>query len=171
MVSRINCKGGLSAFLLFCLCLTMLLVPLQSTIQAQGQTQHVVQTGDTLYAIALQYSTTVSALRSLNGLEVNDFLRVGQVLQIPGSGGSDSGTPEAGSSGTGCAAQHTVEAGDALLAISVRYDVAADAIARANSLSDVNHLFIGQVLCIPSEDAVPSPTPTPTATPLSLIHI
>ncbi len=162
MVSRINCKGGLAAFLLFCLCLTLLLVPLQSTIHAQGQTQHVVQTGDTLYSIAIRYNTTVSAIRSLNGLEVYDFIHVGQVLQIPGSEG---GVPEAGPSGTGCAAEHTVQPGDSLLAISVQYDVDAGEIARVNSLSDVNHLYIGQVLCIPREGAVPTPTATPATPP------
>ncbi len=163
MVSRINCKGGgLVVFLSFFFCLAMLLAPLPSAVYAQGQTQHVVQTGDTLYAIAVRYDTTLDAVRALNGLEESDFIHVGQVLQIPGS---DDDVPEADSADTECAAEHTVEPGDSLLALSVRYDVDAGDIARANALADVNHLYIGQILCIPSEGTVPPPPPTsPTTT-------
>lgn len=168
MVSRINCKGGLVACLPFFLCLAMLLAPLPSAVYAQGQTQHVVQTGDTLYTIAVRYDTTIDAIRALNGLEASDYIHVGQVLQISGSDRdvpeAESDVPEAESTDTRCAAEHTVEPGDSLLALAVWYDVAAVDIAQANALTDPNHLYIGQILCIPSEGAVPLPPPPPAAT-------
>ncbi len=162
MVSRINPKGGLAACLLFLLFLAILLVPLQTTVLAQGQTQHVVRTGDTLYSLAIRYDTTVSAIRALNNLSVNDYIYVGQVLQIPGSQ-TVTTTPE--STSTGCSAQHTVSSGDTLLAIAAWYDVSAAKIATANNLANANLLYIGQVLCIPGAGTVVSPPPSSSPSP------
>ncbi len=44
---------------------------------------HVVQAGDTLYDIALQYNTTVEAIREANDLADDVILQVGQALKIP----------------------------------------------------------------------------------------
>ena len=47
------------------------------------QTTYVVQSGDTLAAIAQRFGTTVEALQSANGISDPDEIRVGQVLVIP----------------------------------------------------------------------------------------
>lgn len=44
---------------------------------------HVVQAGDTLYALSIQYGTTVEAIRAANGLEEGAILQIGQELRIP----------------------------------------------------------------------------------------
>lgn len=44
---------------------------------------HVVQAGDTLYAIAIRYNTTVAAIAALNKIADPNKIKVGQVLQIP----------------------------------------------------------------------------------------
>lgn len=44
---------------------------------------YVVQSGDTLLGIALQYGVSVDALRDANGLENPQFLSIGQALIIP----------------------------------------------------------------------------------------
>ena len=44
---------------------------------------YTVQSGDTLSAIAKQYSTTVQAIMDLNGITDPGRLKIGQVLQIP----------------------------------------------------------------------------------------
>jgi len=46
-------------------------------------TTYVVQSGDTLAAIAQQFGTTVEALQAANGIEDPDQISVGQVLVIP----------------------------------------------------------------------------------------
>jgi membrane-bound lytic murein transglycosylase D len=46
--------------------------------------QHKVRSGDTLFSLARQYSTTVDALRALNNLKGNN-LKVGSVLRVPGT--------------------------------------------------------------------------------------
>jgi len=44
---------------------------------------HIVESGDTLFGVALDYSVTVDGLLRYNGLDENDFLRIGQALIIP----------------------------------------------------------------------------------------
>lgn len=57
-------------------------------VASVSELTHRVRRGDTLWAIANQYSTTVNDLRSANKL-ASDALDVGQVLQV----GPSSGTP------------------------------------------------------------------------------
>jgi membrane-bound lytic murein transglycosylase D len=50
-----------------------------------GQREHTVQSGDTLFALAGRYNTTVEALVAANNLRSRDAtLAVGQKLIIPG---------------------------------------------------------------------------------------
>ncbi len=44
---------------------------------------HVVQPGDTLFAIAQAYRADLSAIYALNGLDENSALKVGQTIRIP----------------------------------------------------------------------------------------
>lgn len=59
-----------------------------------GGGTYTVVSGDTLYGIARKFNTTVDALRSANGIPTTNFIRVGQVLTIPGgTGGTGSAAP------------------------------------------------------------------------------
>jgi LysM repeat protein len=42
-----------------------------------------VRAGDTLYAIAIAFGTSVRAIQDANGLGRTNALRIGQVLRIP----------------------------------------------------------------------------------------
>jgi GH25 family lysozyme M1 (1,4-beta-N-acetylmuramidase)/LysM repeat protein len=44
---------------------------------------HTVKSGETLYAIAIRYGTTVAAIAALNNITDPNKIKVGQVLQIP----------------------------------------------------------------------------------------
>ena len=44
---------------------------------------HIVAQGNTLFGIALEYGVTVDALLQANGLDVNQYLSIGQTLVIP----------------------------------------------------------------------------------------
>jgi LysM repeat protein len=50
---------------------------------AGGETEYVVQAGDTLFRIATRYGLTVDELASYNGITNPDALSIGQVIRIP----------------------------------------------------------------------------------------
>ena len=107
--------------------------------QENGYLSYVVKSGDTLYAIASRYGTTVDAIKRLNNLTSNT-LSVGQVLKIPSS--NNGGNTENYVS-------YVVKSGDTLYAIASRYGTTVDAIKNFNNLTS-NTLSIGQVLNIPT---------------------
>lgn len=99
-----------------------------------GMIEYTVQPGDTLWAIARRYNTTVDVLKSLNGL-TSDLLRIGQILKIPVS----QTTPYI---------EYTVKSNDTLWGIARRYNTTVDALKQLNGFtSDLLH--IGQILKIP----------------------
>lgn len=99
---------------------------------------YTVKSGDTLYAIAARFGTTIDAIRRANNLTTN-VLSVGQVLQIPKESTDDKET-----------ITYTVKSGDSLYKIAEQYNTTVNAIKNANNLTS-NLLSIGQVLEIPKE--------------------
>ena len=99
---------------------------------------YTVKAGDTLYAIANKYNTTVDILKSLNNLTSNT-LSIGQVLKLPGSSATSTDT-------------YTVKSGDTLYAIANKYNTTVDALKSLNNLTS-NTLSIGQTLKIPSNSS------------------
>lgn len=99
-----------------------------------GMIEYTVQPGDTLWAIARRYNTTVDVLKSLNGL-TSDLLHIGQILKIQVS----QTTPYI---------EYKVKSNDTLWGIARRYNTTVDALKQLNGLtSDLLH--IGQILKIP----------------------
>ena len=98
--------------------------------------EYIVKKGDTLYAIANKYDTTVDNLKSINNL-TTDLLSIGQVLKIPNT--------------TANYDTYTVKSGDTLYAIANKYNTTVDAIKKLNNLTS-NTLSINQVLKIPNND-------------------
>lgn len=97
---------------------------------------YTVQKGDTLYYIAMRYNTTIDAIKSLNNLTSNT-LQIGQKLKIP--------TPQ-----DDAYIKYTVQSGDTLYSIAMRYNTTVDAIKNLNNLTS-NNLQINQVLYIPTQ--------------------
>ena len=97
---------------------------------------YTVQKGDSLYAIAAKYNTTVNALKEVNNLTSN-ILSVGQVLKIP--------TVEE----TKGSITYTVQKGDSLYSIAREFNTTAQEIKSLNNLEN-NLLSIGQELKIPA---------------------
>lgn len=132
-----------------------------------------VQPGDTLYDLAIEHGTTVSALTQRNNIK--GFIHPGQVLEVPSRASStkNSSARANSSQNSGKASASgsvTVRSGDTLSAISLKHDVSVGSIMRANNLSSAM-IHPGQKLSIPgtkSTDAKPSKaTPKDTSTKAS----
>ena len=94
---------------------------------------YTVKKGDSLWNIANKYGTTVSKIKTLNGL-ANDNLSIGQILLIP-SNISISNT-------------YTVKSGDSLWSIAKKYNTTVNILKSLNNLTS-NTLSIGQILRLP----------------------
>ena len=134
--------------------------------------------GDSLWALALEYETTVEAIAMLNAITDPSELSVGQMLTIP-VGFAESLTPveeaaaattvEAGS-GTEQAAttsftttppadtaladwpnvvQWTIEPGDSLSGLATTFDTTPEAIMALNGIADANVVYAGTTISIP----------------------
>jgi len=56
----------------------------RSKQRPDGSVWHIVQSGDTLFIIAIEYGVTVDQIMQLNRLQPGDYLRVGQELMVKG---------------------------------------------------------------------------------------
>jgi LysM repeat protein len=126
-----------------------------------GGSTYTVRAGDTLGSIAAKFGTSYQALASLNHISDPNYIYVGQVLNLSGSGGETGGGTPAASSGS-----YTVRAGDTLGSIAAEFGTSYQALASLNHISDPNYIYVGEVLKVSgSSDPAPAPTPTPTPTP------
>ncbi len=122
----------------------------------EGGIVHIVQRGDTLYSIARRYGVDASTLALYNGITNPNRIYVGQRIVIP------TGRPVVGT-------VHIVRHGDTLYSIALRYRVNAYAIAQANGITNLNHIYVGQRLIIPGTvPSVPPPSSPPQPSQPSL---
>ena len=122
-------------------------IPAPQPVPCPGGFFYTVVAGDTLFAIATRFNTTVNAILQANpGVDPNRLF-VGQQLCIPVA-------PP-----TACPGFfYTVVVGDTLNSIAARFNTTVPAILRVNPGLNPDFIVIGQRLCIPS-------TPTPPACP------
>lgn len=110
-----------------------------SASPSKANVVHVVQRGETLSAIAVRYGVNMWTIASVNGITNPNRIYIGQRLIIP----TGTTTSTAGK-------VHVVQPGETLTTISVRYGVSAWNIAGANGITNLNHIYVGQRLVIPS---------------------
>ena len=114
-----------------------------------GGTPYAIRPGDTLFALASRFNTTVSAILAANpGINPNN-LQVGQIICIPVAPG-----PVPCPGGT----IYVVQPGDTLFLIAQRFGVPLQTLIAANPGIDPLRLQIGQTLCIPG---IAPPIPEP----------
>ncbi len=126
------------------------------------QGYHIVQRGETLYAIARAYATNPYAIVACNPTINPRRIHASNHLAIPYA----PWTPPAGPTAArqfaprlipapvpapepGCRAWHAVQPGETLTAIGLKYNVNIWDIARANRIYNLHLINSGQVLCIP----------------------
>ncbi len=112
---------------------------------------YIVQSGDTLYAIAARFGTTVNELKRLNNLTSNT-LYIGQKLIIPSGSVSPTPTPTP-DNGNEEYDIYVVKKGDSLWLIANNYGISVDDLIAMNNLDNLT-LQIGQQLKVPVTGSV-----------------
>jgi len=145
--------------------------PSPTAPEATEAREYVVQPGDFLSKIAASQGTTVAELVEANNLTNANFIRVGQVLIIPGSDGSTEmpgesepepepqpepapqpePEPDVTPTGETGDIEYRVKSGDFLSRIASQFGVPTSEIVSASGLSNPNLIFVGQVLTIPNQ--------------------
>jgi LysM repeat protein len=105
---------------------------------------HIVQPGESLGQIAVEYGVDPVALLQANNIANGNLIRVGQRLVIPGISTRDALEARG--------ERHVVQSGESLSMIATQYGVSVEAIMAANSLDDPNTIVVGQELLIPPSE-------------------
>ena len=114
---------------------------------AGADTLHILEKGETLYALSRKYSVPVAILLERNSINDAGKITVGQKIYIPET--------------------YTIQKGDTLYSIARKFSVTVDALRKANSLSGSDVLKVGKILIVPEKEktAVAAGSKNTMATP------
>ncbi len=127
--------------------------PTSPTLPSTGST-YTVRSGDTLYAIARRFNTTISKLAQLNNITNVNLIRVGQVLRISETSGGGTTTPPS------TIVTYTIKSGDTLYALARRFNTTVTKIAQTNHITNIHLIRVGQVLRIAETTSGTTSPPT-----------
>lgn len=132
------------------LCLSLALTVSSTSLTAQAQNGsgyflHTVTKGQSLYSIASMYHVTVDDIVRLNPGS-RDQIRAGEALKIP----------QVQTSNQSSSTFHTIQAGETLYQLTVKYNITAQAICDANPGLSARNFRIGQVIVIPAQGTASS---------------
>jgi LysM repeat protein len=126
--------------------------PAAAPAPTRASTSHAVVTGDTVYAIARKYGTTVEAVLAANGLTRASVIYPGQKLSVTGTPAPASApvaaSAPAKSPAPASAAAHTVVAGDTVFSIAQKYGVTTQTVFALNGLGSSSIIYPGQKLIV-----------------------
>ena len=133
---------------------------------------HTVVAGDTVFAIAQKYGTTVDGVLAANGLSRASVIYPGQQLAVAGvaqaapAAAPEAVAPAAPAPEASAAATHAVVAGDTVFAIAQKYGTTTQSLFAMNGLSSSSIIYPGQSLIVGESTPAPVATaPAPTSTP------
>jgi len=132
------------------------LTPTPSPIPAR----YTVQSGDTLFDIALRYGVTIESIVAANQIAIPELIHPGDDLIIPGESSAwprptAVAAPANLSSGPRASAvNYTIQDGDTLFDIALKYGVTIDSIVKVNRIANPEFIRPGQTIVIPAESAV-----------------
>jgi murein DD-endopeptidase MepM/ murein hydrolase activator NlpD len=130
----------------------LLSLPAAAQVTDSGVTIHVVQRGETLYRIAMQYGVTVSDLARINGIVNAGNIQVGQRLLVPTGEEANPILPET----------HIVQPGETLRSIANFYSRTVTELAELNNISNPDTIYVGQKLLLSSDGEQQTATEQPT---------
>lgn len=144
-----------------------------SNSTSQKTDTYKVVSGDTLSGIAAKYGTTVSKIKSLNGLN-SDLIRVGQVLKISGTATEKPAQSVKPNESNNTSSTNTnqktdsykVVSGDTLSRIASKYGTTVKDLKSLNGLNS-DFIYVGQVLKVKGNASASTSTAKPQTKPAS----
>lgn len=133
-----------------------------------GPFSYTVVEGDSCFAIAAKYKVDLLLLITINNLDPSCPIRIGDKLTIPGTDTTlPTDTPLPTNMRTGAKIEYTIQTGDTLGLIALKFNSTIEAIKEENKIDNENAILVGQKLIIPVNlvTAVPTATITPTGAP------
>ena len=129
----------------------------EETVLILDDCDYEIQSGDTLFTIALDNEVTLADLLAENQLTDDAIIQPGQIVILPNCVTANDNllpntSPEATEDVSNTSTDdniHTVVAGDTILTIARQYNVTVNSILQANTIPDPNNLTVGQQLVIP----------------------
>jgi LysM repeat protein len=106
-----------------------------------GETTYIVQSGDNLYRISLQFGVSMMEIARENGLTDFNQVYAGQELIIPQGDAAES---------IGEEVMHLVQEGETVFGIAFQYGIAWTKLVEANDIASPYTLEVGEALIIPS---------------------
>jgi membrane-bound lytic murein transglycosylase D len=121
-----------------------------------------VRRGDTLSGIARKHGVSLNKLMLANSGIIPTRLRVGQVVRIPGAGGSTASTRTPSSTAvadaSGRAVTYRVRSGDTLSGIADRHGTSVGILQAINSMGRSTRIYRGQNIKVPGRVTASSQT-------------
>ena len=127
----------------------------------ESVTIHVIQRGENLFRISLQYGVTVDDLAALNGIVDPSNIKVGDRLLVPRNEGTIVAVP----------ATHTVQPGETLRSIAQFYGLDTEELAARNQVANPNRIYVGQVLQLAPGTPVPTEQPPVIEEPVDIAPV
>jgi LysM repeat protein len=147
---------------------SQLIVPVKiAEPDEEGKVFHVVEPGQSFWAIAVAYQITIRDIEIWNNISRETKLQPGQSLFIPGKNTEGYATPTpvgmilASTPDADGKINHTVQSYQTLSTISQAYGTTIERILNLNGIQEDWPLQIGQILLIHPGNVTPSPTPRP----------
>ncbi len=110
--------------------------PIKPVPDPEGVTEIIIQRGDTLSQLAVEYNTTVARLVQINNIANPNLIYAGSKLLVPTSGADNKNV------------YYIVRYGDTLSSIARRYGTTVQELVRLNNISNPNLIYVNQVILI-----------------------
>ena len=104
---------------------------------------YIVKSGDTLSGIALKYGTTVKELVILNNIKTPNLIYPGEEIKVPINSNPNNEVLYDTNH-----IHYTVERGDTLSELALKFDTTVQKSAELNHIQNVNLIYVGEVLRI-----------------------
>ena len=151
-----------------CLTVNGIITPVKvATPDAEGVLYHKVETGQSLWSIAIAYKVTIKDLQTWNNLPSGTMIKPGQRLFIPTGRTAGYSTPTPvgmivpSTPDADGKIIHTVQPYNNLITIAGAYKVSVDTVLSLNAWKIDWPLQVGQKLIIYPGNVTPTPTPRP----------